>query len=648
MPMYTFGGGNAAQPSQPSYSALALSANTTLAWPNFVGTGNVVAMEMDVTPSGAGLTLTLPDARQAGVGTSILLYNAGGNSFQLNGNDASPITTIGTGVAKFIVLTDNSTQGGTWRIVTFGTGTSGADASALAGFGLQAIAATLNASHPTNQTTSTITVTAPEDLGKVYVASGGSVPANLPTAASAGPKFFAFLKNSGTGTLTVTPTGGDTIDGGATLAMSPGDACMICSLGNLNAWVTVGLGRNVQFAFTQLVKNVAGAVDVTLTSSEAANKLITLTGALTGNINVIVPNTQSVYYVFNNTSGAFSLTMKTAAGSGIAITQATHDIAVCDGTNVFRAVTNTAAITSFPAGAASNPSVTFVGSSDTGLYSPSSHVAGIAAAGVEVMSFNGPAGSVNWLDVFAAATGVNPKVVVNGPDVNIGLRIVPKGTGRFQITDGTDITKILEFALAGISTGQTRSITVPDASTILPIASQILTFAGPTAARTITFPDAATTVPLITQPLTFNGPTAARTYTLPDASDTIVTLAATQTLTNKTLTDPVITNPAYTDQTLTYVGAGTTLWNADLGAIATVTLTGATTQIGLPSNLKKGTYVLYVKQDATGGRAVTFAAGYKWQQGVAPTVASGANQVTIYSFISDGTSMYGNAMLNMA
>jgi hypothetical protein len=64
----------------------------------------------------------------------------------------------------------------------------------------------------------------------------------------------------------------------------------------------------------------------------------------------------------------------------------------------------------------------------------------------------------------------------------------------FRVQDNGDATKQLAFEVSGITTGTTRTITVPDSNTTLPIASQILTFAGPTAARTITLPDAAFTV----------------------------------------------------------------------------------------------------------------------------------------------------------
>lgn len=86
-----------------------------------------------------------------------------------------------------------------------------------------------------------------------------------------------------------------------------------------------------------LAKNVAGGTDVTLTSAEALNTIMQFTGALTANINVIVPTTIRQWTIFNNTSGAFTLTVKTSTGTGIAVTQGKRAILYCDGTNVVRA-----------------------------------------------------------------------------------------------------------------------------------------------------------------------------------------------------------------------------------------------------------------------------------------------------------------------
>ena len=88
-----------------------------------------------------------------------------------------------------------------------------------------------------------------------------------------------------------------------------------------------------------LSKSVAGASDVTLTntdyvSNEARQRLITLTGVLTGNINVIVPTAEGYWTFYNNTSGSFTLTVKTSAGTGIAIPQGYYADLYCDGTNV--------------------------------------------------------------------------------------------------------------------------------------------------------------------------------------------------------------------------------------------------------------------------------------------------------------------------
>ena len=84
----------------------------------------------------------------------------------------------------------------------------------------------------------------------------------------------------------------------------------------------------------QLSLGVAGNSNVTLTAAQAGNGILNFSGALTGNISVIVPGTTGKWAVENNTTGAFTLTVKTAAGTGVAITQGKSNSIICDGTNV--------------------------------------------------------------------------------------------------------------------------------------------------------------------------------------------------------------------------------------------------------------------------------------------------------------------------
>lgn len=74
--------------------------------------------------------------------------------------------------------------------------------------------------------------------------------------------------------------------------------------------------------------------NVTLTALQAAKPFFNLTGVLTANISIIVPNWTYLWSVANNTTGAFTVTVKTAAGSGVVITQGTSSGVRCNGTNV--------------------------------------------------------------------------------------------------------------------------------------------------------------------------------------------------------------------------------------------------------------------------------------------------------------------------
>jgi len=131
------------------------------------------------------------------------------------------------------------------------------------------------------------------------------------------------------------------------------------------------------------VKSVAGSSNVTLTTTEASNIIQSYTGILTGNISVIVPTAVAIYFVGNGTTGAFTLTVKTATGTGIQVTQGKKTILHCDGTNVVDSDDENVITSFFMAdGSAPSPGLAFQGDVDTGLYRPGANRLGFSAGGV--------------------------------------------------------------------------------------------------------------------------------------------------------------------------------------------------------------------------------------------------------------------------
>jgi hypothetical protein len=76
--------------------------------------------------------------------------------------------------------------------------------------------------------------------------------------------------------------------------------------------------------------------NVTLTALQSAKNYITLAGTLTANINIIFPTTVKSWVVANNTTGAFTVTCKTSAGSGGTADQGTTNEFYGDGTNIVK------------------------------------------------------------------------------------------------------------------------------------------------------------------------------------------------------------------------------------------------------------------------------------------------------------------------
>ena len=84
----------------------------------------------------------------------------------------------------------------------------------------------------------------------------------------------------------------------------------------------------------------ASSGDVTLSGASRRAGYLTVTGTLTANRNVVVPNDWQGM-VYNNTTGAYTLTFKTSSGSGVAVAQTKRATLLADGTNVVRITPDT-------------------------------------------------------------------------------------------------------------------------------------------------------------------------------------------------------------------------------------------------------------------------------------------------------------------
>jgi hypothetical protein len=398
--------GNVIQPTDVSYRSITLSANTTLSWPiNGNATDNYAARIMDVTATAGSLQLAMPPANQASVGQDALIRNIGANTFVVTDYNGNTIVSIAASEAKYIYIKTNATTAGTWGIIAFGVGTSNADASTLAGYGLKAISNTLNSAFPVNTFSSNYTAVA-ADRASAYVWTAGAGTLTLPVATTVGDDWYFLVRNGGTGTLAVTPPGGTQINGSASLDMQPADSCLIACSGT--AYYTVGLGKSTQFNFTQLTKAVTSGA-YSLTAAEASNPIQKYTGTLTGNVTVTLPQTIQVYYVTNQTDGTgsgYTITFTTGvSGGGTAIIPAGQQvILLCDSVNLLNASTIAAgaSVLSLDNGNAGAPSLYFASETSTGMYRPGSGEIGMTVLGAKRFGLTSTGLTITGAGIFAS------------------------------------------------------------------------------------------------------------------------------------------------------------------------------------------------------------------------------------------------------
>jgi hypothetical protein len=336
MSVYTeiFGGGTI-YPSEPTFVALAYSTDLTLVWPieQAVGGDGIVAKIIELHPSTTGLSVSLPNATLISTGFTALFYNAAASTTTIKNVGGSTLLTVASGEAWTLYLRDNSTANGLWRTFQQGAGTSTANAASLAGSGLKAISTTLNTDMPPDQRAANYVIL-DADRANPQVWTGGAGTFTLPDPATVGAGWYVPIANQGGGSVTVTPAAG-TIDLSGSLILAVGESAIAVSDGT--NYFTVGLGQATNSVFDFISINVAGTGDYTLAGAELNRIAYELTGLLTGNRVIIVPASVQQYWINNQTTGAFTLTVKTAAGSGVAVPQGAQRILYSDGTDVVSA-----------------------------------------------------------------------------------------------------------------------------------------------------------------------------------------------------------------------------------------------------------------------------------------------------------------------
>lgn len=527
-------------PAEYGYASFTLTANTTLVWPyNTDGSPHPVAKVMDIACD-TGNEVTLPDCTEVSTGEDFLIRNVGANVLVVKDAAGVQVASVAVGAASYFYLTDNTSAAGVFGVIGFGVGTSTVDASSLVGYGIKAVGASLNQAHPVQPTNTGITLST-DHRAKLIVFTGGVATFTLDTAATLGDDYFTMFRNDGTGTATIDPVASELIDGMASMQVQPGESLMLICTGT--KWYSVGYGRSTLYQFTQLTKDVSAGGTITLSATEAANKLITFIGNPSAAVEVVVPAVVAVYYTQSAVSTAQTITLKTSAGSGVGINQGTRVIALCDGTNVVSAqsaVANTSV--SLTDGSALIPSLFFATQTNTGLFKSGTQDVGVTIGGSAVAVFG--------------STGLQTTTVG------------PNASQRHTLPTVTSDTVTLNSATQTL-TNKTISV---DNNTISGVAAS--SFVLSNSSGNIDGSAAQKAVP----------------------TGVVVGTTDTQTLTNKTLSSPIISSP--TGLTKADVGLGSVDNTSDANKpISTATQTALNTK---ENTANKGVANGYAGLDATG------------------------------------------------